>query len=541
MRNEQSIKNFRTDKKNVINKKRFPCVGKIIIDENDVCISCRDVTIKSDCYLDDHRFNSKPLFPGVMALEYFAELAHYLYPNQEIVSFDKVSFRKAIKFDETVATEIEAKVEKEETHAVISLTKKSSSSKKVSNWNMKGEVKFGEKIKKKQSLPELLDMPLLTGDYLYKVLPHGQTFHVLSEINRVNNEVIAVGDFKQRKFFSWEHEPLHSKPLLIEAGFQSTGVLDFVLAGRTSLPSEIESLTFYTFKGTPYFIIGQKKRQDEKGSLFDFQVLTKKGEVVLEAINYRTILMDLGETDKILKKIRSHRVRQLFQIPKKSWLEVIDRSLFKEKLSKEPTYPEEWLTSDERETIEDMEENEQELFITKLFAMKRVLKLMFRKKNLQNLPLKDNSLGNYYHSRLFRRVDFSLVVTEKYVLAMGSLKKRTGIALIKNNKQDLPKKEELLHHKNLKWFNIRAKNNHDEYVKNILVAKKALQKKITERYAISFQAIKLENYQDNELRFSLIKNYIPKNFSEKIHNKFFKQKFTCNISKNEKYHSAICY
>jgi len=212
--------------------------------------------------------------------------------------------------------------------------------------------------------------------------------------------------------------------------------MDFIDCGRAGLPSKIGKLIFYNTKDKPYFIIGQKKGNVEKGGLFDFQLVTKRGEVFVKAIDFQTIEIDLGETANILERLRSHQIRLLYKIPKFAWLEVVSNKLIKDKLSREPEFIDIFLHPDELDEFEKLNKKDQEAIIPELYAQKRALRIILRGANMCDLKIRKNEKGESICKFKNRTIHLTTKIIENYALAMASIGKRVDIIL--------EQKEELL-------------------------------------------------------------------------------------------------
>ncbi|MCK5184786.1 MAG: polyketide synthase dehydratase domain-containing protein, partial [Candidatus Heimdallarchaeota archaeon] len=281
-------------------------------------------------------------------------------------------------------------------------------------------------------------MPLLNKQFIYEILPHGPLLHVLTEINHIEENLLAISKLKKKSLMSWKHEEFLINPRSIEACFQALGLMDFIDCGRAGLPSKIGQLIFYKTKNEPHFIIGQKKGDVEKGGLFDFQLVTKKGEVVVKAIDFQTIEINLGDTTNILERIRSHQIRMLFKIPKLAWLEVVSNNLLRDKLSREPEFIDAFLHPDEIEEFDKLSEEEQKKTIPELYAQKRALRIVLRGANMCDLKIELNEKSELICKYKNKTIYLTTKRIENYALAMASYGKKVEIEL--NQKEELLKK-----------------------------------------------------------------------------------------------------
>lgn len=422
-----------------IDKKQFPMIGNLSKDKDKLYSSKRKLTIKGDRYLDHHRFNKVPFLPGVMGLEFFAELVKYLQPEREIWKFVNVEFQSAIRLKDDQPKEIQTDIKFNINSADAAITSQVMKDGKLTNdskLHFKSEIVFGSKGVEKIKLPSLKKMPLLREQFIYEILPHGPLLQVLTEINHIEENMLAILKVKKKQLMSWKHKEFLINPLSIEACFQALGLMDFIDCGRAGLPSKIGELIFYKTNSEPYFIVGQKKGDVEKGGLFDFQLVSKKGEVVVKAINFQTVEINLGETTNILERIRSHQIRMLFKIPKLAWLEVVSNNLLRDKLSREPEFIGAFLHPDEIKKFDKLAKDEQKKVVPELHAQKRALRIVTRGANMCDLKIEIDKKGEPICQYKNKTIYLTTKVFENYTLAMAGYKRKVSI--------ELEQKEELL-------------------------------------------------------------------------------------------------
>ncbi len=411
-----------------ITRDKFPMIGKII-QRNDNSLSCeRTLSLESDCYLDHHRFNNTPFLPGVIGLELFAELGRILFPNKTIQRYEDIHFLSGIRLKKdnpiTIYTNIIASDNIADV-VITSISKGFSVNKSNSKVHFTAKMVFGSRVRERQKIPVLKKLPMLTGEYIYQILPHGSSFQVLAELNSIENEMIAVGSFRKRQLFGWKVKELLTEPFILEAGFQAIGLMDFIINGRAGLPSKIKQITYFETDDKPYFIVGREN--SKKRGFFDFSVLSKKGNVHVEVTDFQMVEINFGDTSSILEKLRSHRIRQMLHIPKKTWLEVIDKHLFLDKLSREPDFVRTFLRNDEFDELEGLNEKDKTERLLELFALKRSLRVVLRSRKMLNFKLEKDEIGNYYCSHKGKNVYLTMVEEIDYLLVLASRKRKDGL------------------------------------------------------------------------------------------------------------------
>jgi phosphopantetheinyl transferase (holo-ACP synthase) len=301
---------------------------------------------------------------------------------------------------------------------------------------MRGKVIFGTRELKRMETPKLNKRPFLPDDFLYNILPHGPLLQSIAEINRVDPKLIAIYNNARRRFFSWRHRNMHLPILALEAGFQSLGIMDFIDTGRTGLPFRIKNISIYKQKGKPYYIIGQKKAQKEKGGLFDFKIVTKKGFVLLEIEDYETRNITIGDTSSYLEKLRSHKLRQIFYLPKRAWVEIISLPLLQEKCSREQDFEKTFLHPHEQKEIERYDPKKRIVELAKKFAMKRCLKLVSKRFRMNENQIEEDFLGEPYFQLGRKNIFFTLLKEKDYIFSMMGYKRKIGIALLEKKNQE---------------------------------------------------------------------------------------------------------
>lgn len=424
-----------------IDKKQFPMIGNLTKNKDKLYSSKRKLTIEGDRYLDHHRFNNVPFLPGVMGLEFFAELVKYLQPEREILKFVNVEFKSAIRLRDDQPKEIQTDIKFDINSADAVITSRVTKDGKVTDetkLHFKSEIKFGSRNVETIKLPPKKNLPLLSEKFIYEILPHGPLLQVLTEINHIEENMLAILKLKKKQLMRWKHKEFLINPLSIEACFQALGLMDFIDCGRAGLPSKIGELIFYKTKNEPFYIIGQKKGDVEKGGLFDFQLVTKKGEVVVKAFDFQTIEINLGEATNILERIRSHQIRMLYNIPKLAWLEVVSNNLLENKLTREPEFIGAFLHPEEISEFDKMAEKERMRIIPELYAQKRALRIVLRSANMCDFKISLDENGEPICQHKNKTIYLTTKRIENYTLVMASYRRKAEIKL--TQKEELLKK-----------------------------------------------------------------------------------------------------
>lgn len=514
-------------------KKKYPLVGNNFTITDEI-ISCeKKLSLDTDNYLDDHRFNNVPFLPGVIGLETFAEMIKIAFPEKIIKYFQDVNFSSAIVLKKDLPKKVKIEIESKNELLIAKITsqKKNDANEIETKTHFQTKIVFGERSIENELPPTLLKMPLLNKEIIYQVLPHGLLFQVLSEINKIDNKVIAIFDSKKEKEFGWKKKQFLTSPLFIEAGFQSIGLMDFILNGNVGLPSKIGKLTFFKTTGKPYFIIGWKDKNS-----FSFLGLTKGGEIVLKAENYQTVDVNLGDTTSALEKIRSHRIRQLFKLPKMSWIEVVNKQLLEDKLSRESDFKNTFLNETEKKRLHDLNDQEKIDYLLEIFTIKRALRIVLRSTKMQDFVLLKNKLGGYYYQKGGKKIWITLSKTEHYFLAIASYKQKYGICLEAKDKKRKIEKNTLLNARELKI--LEEYNIDSEFLLLLGTIKKAAQKLIGESLNLNFHDFTITNIENNRLKLEVeLKNLQEEEFNEL---KTRSIKLEAYVRQNENFVAVIC-
>ncbi len=251
---------------------RFPFVDKVLSHELGFEVSTQ-CTLSTEEYpfLIDHAIEGVPYFPGVMALESFAQNALLICPHLTIVGFADVEFGLPVKLMkgplvvQTIAT-------LESTHDGITTV----ACKMVSDLtNSKGEV-FGQRehhiakvrlvekgemsdmfAKELHHAPQIGTPPAgetIEGpSFIYSRYFHGPRFQShggvvggsgTSESPGIDGIALMRHQLPNSHLFSRENDGeavlLESLPMLIEAGFQNAGLVAMEFLRLSSLPIGIE-------------------------------------------------------------------------------------------------------------------------------------------------------------------------------------------------------------------------------------------------------------------------------------------------------------
>lgn len=282
----------------------------------------RVLDIERDIFLHDHTMEDVPLFLGSTGIETMAEVARSL-------SEDKPHFVELTDFQIPYGIKLLKGRPKE---LLISgsnqgdglfdckITSVFKNPKGLvmgdAKLHYEGRYRFDEKpLKaKKIKLPEFSpvswkgDMESLV--YNPRRLFMFGLFNTITDINSFDGTtlVTTIQDKSQKEFFKGVKDPRFvAAPILVDAMFQTGGLLEFFTTSRTVLPYKIKSLKFYrdAEKNTAYFCITQKKASGEETNTYDLKLVDKTGTVFIEVDSFEMVKLNrLDPADQIIDRVQ---------------------------------------------------------------------------------------------------------------------------------------------------------------------------------------------------------------------------------------------
>ncbi|MCP4722804.1 MAG: hypothetical protein GY860_25400, partial [Desulfobacteraceae bacterium] len=94
--------------------------------------------------------------------------------------------------------------------------------------------------------------------------------------------------------------------VLVDAMFQTGGLLEFFTSSRTVLPYRIHAMNFYgnIQKDQPYYCITQKINSNGETNTYDLTLTDYKGNVAVEILGFEMVkLNQLALEDRISDKV----------------------------------------------------------------------------------------------------------------------------------------------------------------------------------------------------------------------------------------------
>ncbi len=306
----------------------YPFLDVPVEKTNDGITYSRVLDIERDLFLHDHTMGDVPLFLGSTGVETMAEVARSISEDRPyFVELNDFQIPYGIKLLKGRPKELLITGENEEDGKFnCTITSLFKNPKGVVMGDPKlhyqGEYTFAEKpLKpKKIQIPEFNEITW-TGDleslvYNPKRLFMFGLFGTITDINSFDGETLitTVEDFSDKEFFKGMKDPnFVAAPVLVDAMFQTGGLLEFFTTSRTVLPYKIKSLKFYedVQRHTPYYCITRKRASGEETNTYDLKLVDKKGKVFIEVDSFEMVKLNhLDPEDRIIDRIEYKRSKK---------------------------------------------------------------------------------------------------------------------------------------------------------------------------------------------------------------------------------------
>jgi len=134
-------------------------------------------------------------------------------------------------------------------------------------------------------------------------------FGTIMDINSFDGTTLitTLEDKSDGQFFKGVKDPKFvAAPILVDAMFQTGGLLEFFTSSRTVLPYKIHALNFYgnIQKSKSYYCITRKIKSGEETNTYDLTLTDDKGNVFVEILGFEMVkLNQLAQEDRIADKV----------------------------------------------------------------------------------------------------------------------------------------------------------------------------------------------------------------------------------------------
>ncbi len=291
-------------------KVSFPFLDNQVEKSSTGVTYSRLLDIRRDVFLNDHTMADVPLFLGSTGIETMAEVANSMVEDNEfLIELNNFHIPYGIKLLKKRPKKLLIEGSKDKDGMLdCTITSIFKNPQGVVMGDPKlhyeGKYKFSrESLKsKKIELPQFQPVSfkgdLETLIYNPKRLFMDGLFGTITDINSFDGKTLitTMEDTSEKEFFKGITNPdFVASPILVDAMFQTGGLLEFFTTSRTVLPYKIKSLKFYkdVKKNTQYLCITQKQASQEETNTYDLKLVDKKGNVYIEIIGFEMVKINL--------------------------------------------------------------------------------------------------------------------------------------------------------------------------------------------------------------------------------------------------------
>ncbi|MBA3009918.1 MAG: acyltransferase domain-containing protein [Desulfobacula sp.] len=301
--------------------KAFPFLGDIVEQTQEGVTWSRVLDLKHDIFLNDHTMGDVPLFLGSTGIETMAEAAKALAGDQKcFTGVSDFSIPYGIKLLKGRPKEllIQGKQKGEDIFECnISSVFKNPQGRVMGDpkRHYQGLYQFStialapKKIDLPQFSPVSFDGDIETLVYHPRRLFMFGLFGTITDINSFDGKtlVTTLTDKSSAEFFKGVKNPSFvAAPVLVDAMFQTGGLLEFFTSSRTVLPYRMQTLNFYgnIHKNKPYYCITQKIKSGGETNTYDLTLTDDKGNLSVEILGFEMVKLNpLAMEDRIADKL----------------------------------------------------------------------------------------------------------------------------------------------------------------------------------------------------------------------------------------------
>jgi len=252
-------------------------------------------------FLHDHRIEGKPVLPGVMGIEAFAETALCMLPGWHVAAIEEVNFLAPFKFyrSEPRTVTIEA-VFRPQGESVVAECRLNGRRSLPNQTEPQVTTHFTARVRLTKERPETvaapalghLDGALVEAADIYRVFFHGPAYQVLERawLNESPDERRTVGQFSNRLPVNHypPESPLAMAPRLIELCFQAAALREVAGQGRIGLPLHVGQVCLWRApdlaEGPLYAVI-----TPDHDDSFDAEVVDTAGNRYVQLRGYKMV------------------------------------------------------------------------------------------------------------------------------------------------------------------------------------------------------------------------------------------------------------
>jgi len=278
-----------------------PMIGKIVgFGLRDGLVIETTLTPAEQPFLNHHRIDGKPVLPGVMGIEAFAETALRLFPGWYIQAVEDVNFMAPFKFyrDESRAVTVQA-VFYPQGDSVVAECRLTGQRTMPNQAEPQITTHFTAKVRLSKAAPEAVttqapgapgESVISAGD-IYRAYFHGPAYQVMAKAWREGNHVVGEYNLGLPPNHQPSDLPLAIAPRLIEFCFQTAGIWEMGVEGQMGLPLHIDQVSLLRAPeaATPLFAVATPDH-----GAFNASVVDAAGNCYLILKGYRTMVYPDG-------------------------------------------------------------------------------------------------------------------------------------------------------------------------------------------------------------------------------------------------------
>jgi len=265
-------------------------------------------------FLYDHQINGKPVLPGVMGIEAFAEAALWMLPGWHIEAVEDVNFLAPLKFyrndPRTLTTQALISPHGDDLVAECRLT----SERQLPN-QLEPQVTthFTARVRLAKQPPTPSDSgpgqevspaghlfeeaaasqhgPITGAEAIYKVYFHGPAYQVLERTWRDGHRMVGQMAKSLPNHHQPPDRPTLMAPRLIELCFQTAGLLEMDLHNQLGLPMHVDRVCVWRTPGPADEPLIAVVTPDPDHGSYDAEVVDAQGNRYVSLRGYRTVAL----------------------------------------------------------------------------------------------------------------------------------------------------------------------------------------------------------------------------------------------------------
>jgi malonyl CoA-acyl carrier protein transacylase len=521
-----------------INKAEFPMLNKMNY-QPDFIIGSNTLNFEFDIYLLDHQIQQKPVFPGVMVLETFAEFYNRVF-GKHMTSISKINFHTPLKIPLNKSVEVELKYNTSNNEITLFS--------KTYPLVLKGKplikehfnAELGKSIKKmrwkKEPISEPI-IPLLDKNEIYEIFFHGNKFQVLNEIIQLENgKIIAKVDIPTTSLTkNREKDNFQLEPLALESIFQTAALFDVIVNNHLSLPSKISTLEILSNQ-KPKYIVAKFLKKDEERSYYNSVILDENHDIIVKVANLEIIHSPLSfnlskRLSNYLATLKEYYLLKNGRISKNLHIFPIEK--LKLMYQADPKFLEAYLTDNEIDASKRFrnEKRKLEYFSGIIVAKECYIRQSPDIISYHDIEIQKDEKGKpfYYSNKVKQEIPINLSISHSHEFAVAIMSKnQVGIDL------------EIIESRSPSFYKEVFTESERELISEnnklgtiYWTAKEAFSKAIGEGFHVNFRDVELK-YDEKQRKFSLIAKKNQTEFNKRFKKLKLKSEFT------EKYVLSYC-